>query len=69
MEFIFTRHAKEKMDCLGYAPSEVKETIVKGMKIGPDSRGNMHARMGTLEVVFRKLDQKVVVITVFEVKR
>lgn len=69
MKFIFTRHAKEKMEWLGYAPSEVKEKIIKGLKIGPDSRGNMHARMGTLEVVFRKLDQKVVVITVFEVKR
>ncbi len=68
MEYIFTRHAKEKMDLLGYTPSEVEETIIKGMKIGPDSRGNMHARMGILEVVFKKLDQKVVVITVYELR-
>ncbi len=68
MEYIFTRHAKEKMDLLGYAPGEVKETMVKGIKISPDSRGNMHARMRQLEVVFKKIGEKMVVITVFEIR-
>ena len=56
------------MDILGYVPGEVKETIIKGMKIGPDSRGNMHARMGQLEVVFKKRNNRIVVITVFETR-
>lgn len=68
MEYIFTRNAIEKTQMRGYTPDEVKETIIKGMKIGPDSRGNMHARMGPLEVVFKRENMKMVVITVFEIR-
>lgn len=69
MEFIFTRHSKIKMGQLGYTAEDVKEAIIKGMKFGPDSRGNAHSRLGVLEVVFRRENNSVVIITVFEMIR
>jgi len=47
---------------------QVEKIVVKGMKFGPDKQSNMHARMGNIEVVFRRKGDRVRVITVMEVR-
>ena len=68
MEFIFTRHATEQIMERGVSKDEAKEIILKGVKFGPDKKGNMHARMFGVEVVYNKKNQTYRIVTVFRTK-
>lgn len=69
MKFEYTLHALDRMLKRAIPKVQVEKTVMKGMKFGPDKEGNMHARMGYVEVVFRRKGDRVRIITVMEVGR
>ena len=65
MELQFTKHALEQMLERGVSKDEVREILLKGVKFGPDKKGNLHARMFSVEVVYARADSIYRIITVF----
>ena len=66
--FIYTRHALEKIDSLGFEKEQIEAVIKKGMKWKEENREVWHANMGNLEVVFAKSEADMVIITVYEAR-
>lgn len=67
MEFIFTKHARERMYEKKITVEEVKTAVNRGMK-WPAKNGRKnkwHARMGALEFVFERSGKYIVIITVY----
>ncbi len=68
MEFIFTKHARQRMYERKITIEEIKSTVNRGMKWftkGEGIQGRWHAKMGAIEVVFERSDKFVIVITMF----
>lgn len=63
MEFLFTRHARQRMIERGISVSEVKQAVQRGSKQlqGKDRLVSNH---GYISVAYNKLKDRIVVITV-----
>ena len=66
IQFVYTQHAKDKIDGLGLDFEEIELTIIKGRKWKEKYTEKWHANMAGLEVVFQKQDALIIVITVYE---
>jgi hypothetical protein len=62
MRFTFTKHARERMVSRGISLEEVKSAILKGSK--RIQNGKIVAAYRYFEVVYKKVDETFVVITV-----
>ena len=63
VNFELSKHAKQKKDFLGINVEEIKQVIIKGSKWKEDN--TLHANMGGIEVVYKKFEYKIFVITVY----
>ena len=61
--FKYTLHATQKMDALGINKSEVENVTIKGSKWKEDAV--IHSKMGGIEVVFKRVENAIIVITVY----
>lgn len=63
MGFLFTRHARQRMIERGVSVSEVEQAVQKGSK---QLQGNdrLVSSYGYISVVYRKIEDRIVVITV-----
>ena len=66
--FIYTTHALEKIDALGFEKKQIEAVVKKGVKWKEEKRDIWHANMGNIEVVFARSDNDVVIITVYEAR-
>ena len=68
MDFIFTKHARQRMYERKITVEEVKLTVNKGMKWFMESEGETgrwHAKLGAVEVVFEREDNYAIIVTVY----
>lgn len=68
MDFIFTKHARERMYEKKITVEEIKETINRGMKWpskDAKNKNKWHAKMRSLEAVFERSERYIIVITVY----
>ena len=68
MEFIFTKHARQRMYEKKITVEEVKATVNCGMKWPAKDAKNKdkwHAKMSALEVVFERTGKYIIIITVY----
>ncbi|MBI5159562.1 DUF4258 domain-containing protein [Candidatus Micrarchaeota archaeon] len=68
MDYIFTKHARQRMYERKITVEEVKTTVGKGMKWFAEREGRngrWHAKMGAVEVVFEKTGKCFVIVTVY----
>ena len=68
MDFLFTKHARQRMYERKITVEEIKTTVNRGMKWlvkGEGSKGRWHAKMGAVEVVLERSEHYIVIITVF----
>ncbi len=65
MELQLTKHALEQMLERGVSKDEIREILLKGVKFGPDKKGNFHARMFGVEVVYVRSVNIYRIVTVF----
>jgi len=65
IDFIYTKHALEKMDSLGIDKKEVESAIKIGMKWKDDTRDIWYANMSGIEVVFSKQKENIIIITAY----
>ncbi len=65
MEFLFTKHARERMYERKISVEEVKATVNRGMKWFAKSDGRWHAKMGAVEVVFEREENHIIIVTVY----
>ncbi len=63
MEFLFTRHARQRMIERGVYVSEVEQAVQKGSK-QLQAKDRLVSSYGYINVVYRKLKDRIVVITV-----
>ncbi len=63
--FIYTKHALEKIDALGFEKEEIERTVKKGMKWKEEDSDKWHAQMAGIEVVFMKQFKDIFVITAY----
>ena len=61
--FKYTGHAAQKMDALGIDKSEVENVVIKGSKWKENDV--IHSKMGGIEVVFKRVENEIIVITVY----
>ncbi len=65
MELQLTKHALEQMLERGVSKDEIREILLKGVKFGPDKKGNFHARMFGVEVACIRSGSVYRIATVF----
>ncbi len=67
--FIYSKHALEKMDGLGFEKSDIERAITTGMKWKEEIGEKWHAQRAGIEVVFMKDGEKVFIITAYPAGR
>ena len=67
--FIYTKHALEKMDGLGFSRHEIEQTILYGMKWKEKQSDKWHAQMAGIEVVFIPQQSSHFIITAYQARR
>lgn len=63
MELLFTRHARQRMIERGVSVSEVEQAIQRGSK-QLQGEGRLVSSSGYISVVYEKLKNRIIVITV-----
>ena len=63
--FIYSIHAIQRMDGFGLTRKEIEIVIKMGMKWKEQNRDIWHANMGETEVVFKKVEDNIFIITVY----
>lgn len=69
VSFIFGLHALQKMDAFGLERREVEYIVKRGMKWKEEEEEKWHALMNNFEVVFKKENDTIFVITVYPEER
>ncbi|MDP2717491.1 MAG: DUF4258 domain-containing protein, partial [Candidatus Micrarchaeota archaeon] len=64
-EYLFGKHALERMAERKIEKSEVKNTVEKGQKWLSEADGRWHAKMAGIEVVFEKREKDTLIVTCF----
>ncbi|MEK6981478.1 MAG: DUF4258 domain-containing protein [Candidatus Micrarchaeota archaeon] len=68
MEFVFTKHARQRMYERKITVEEIKSTVNRGMKWfmkNEGETGRWHAKFGAVEIVFEREEDYVIIVTVF----
>jgi len=64
-KFAYSLHALQRMDGFGLTRREIEIVIKRGMKWKEENRDIWHANIGNIEVVFKKINNIMFIVTVY----